>query len=294
MAGAELHAGVDCLGRQAGLLLQRDRGEEIGEEQAVNDEARDVGHDHRGLAEPLAERDRPRARLRAGLLREGELDELHLRHRVEDVQTDEALGRPAGAGELRDRERRGRRPEQRFIVGDLCELTPQRGLGVEVLDDGLDDRGRVAQRAQVLDDLDVLGVDLAAEPSAVLVHRAACSLRRVVRARPEDHLTVAGGSSRQPTGDRSTADDPEALVHRAGVLSAVLGRPLPARGPTPSGSPSRSPRPAAGSSAGRRVGRRRCSHRERRRSGRPDGRSRRGTGSDRGPRRARTGHRRTW
>ena len=61
VAGAELHAGVDLARLHAGPLDHADRVEEVGEEQAVDDEARLVGDLDRGLAERRAPGQRPLA-----------------------------------------------------------------------------------------------------------------------------------------------------------------------------------------------------------------------------------------
>ena len=62
VAGAELHAGVDLARLHAGLLDEADGVEEVGEEQAVDDEAGQVGDLDRGLAQRRA----PGERLLAG------------------------------------------------------------------------------------------------------------------------------------------------------------------------------------------------------------------------------------
>ena len=52
---AERHAGVDLLRLHAGPLQQPHRVEEVGEQEAVDHEARLVGHLHGCLADRLAE-----------------------------------------------------------------------------------------------------------------------------------------------------------------------------------------------------------------------------------------------
>ena len=63
--------------------------EEVGEEQAVDDEPGLVGHLDRGLAERPAPGERPLADAVASAVGEAELDQLHPRHRVEDVEPEE-------------------------------------------------------------------------------------------------------------------------------------------------------------------------------------------------------------
>ena len=95
VAGAELHAGVDLACLHAGPLDHANGVEEVGEEQAVDDEAGLVGDLDRGLAQ----RRTPGERLLAGLggaVGEADLDQLHPRHRVEDVQAEELLGSGRG------------------------------------------------------------------------------------------------------------------------------------------------------------------------------------------------------
>ena len=109
MRGAELHAGVDRSRLESRPLEEPDRVEEIGEEQAVDDEpglVRDFDH---GLAEQLAERSSPLANAGRGGRREAQLDELHLRHGVEDMEAEEPLRAPGRGRQRGDAERGGRR-----------------------------------------------------------------------------------------------------------------------------------------------------------------------------------------
>ena len=119
------------------------------------------------------------------LRREGELDELHLRHRVEDVQRDEALGRAAGRGERADRQRRGRRREHGVRAGDGAQLAEQLGLRRRGPRRS-PRRGRscVASASRSVEHLTWLGVDLAAQPAADLVHGLLGALGRVVASAP--------------------------------------------------------------------------------------------------------------
>ena len=124
VARAERHAHVDVLRAHPGLVLEDDGAEEIGEEQAVDHEAGEVGHLDGDLVERLAQRVRALARAVARGGREGELDELHLRDRVEDVQADEAVLRAGGLREAFDRQRRGGAREQRVVGGDARRGLP--------------------------------------------------------------------------------------------------------------------------------------------------------------------------
>ena len=89
--------------------MQPDGVEEVGEEQAVDDEAGLVGDLDRGLAERRAPGERPLAGA-VGAVGEADLDQLHPRHRVEDVEAEEAAGDAAAP-------RRSRRsPSEEVVV----------------------------------------------------------------------------------------------------------------------------------------------------------------------------------
>jgi hypothetical protein len=103
VAGAELHAGVDLAGLHAGPLDQPHGFEEVGEEQAVDDEAGLVGDLDRGLAQSSAPSEGCLASA-LGAVGEADLDQLHPRHRVEDVQSIQLAVDPTGLGDLGDAE----------------------------------------------------------------------------------------------------------------------------------------------------------------------------------------------
>ena len=109
----------------------------------------------RRLAELLAEGVGARPGLGAGRGREDELDERHLRHRVEDVQAAETLGAAAGGGELADRQRRGGRGDDGVVGGDCARFGEDRRLGGERRGDRLDDEGDLGELGEVGDDADV-------------------------------------------------------------------------------------------------------------------------------------------
>jgi hypothetical protein len=73
--------------------------EEVGEEQAVDDEAGLVGDLDRGLAERRAPGS-ARSRTSAAPGRDADLDQRHSRHRVEDVKAHRACSVPGGLGDL--------------------------------------------------------------------------------------------------------------------------------------------------------------------------------------------------
>src|SRR5581483_7833354 len=145
---------------------------------------------------------------------ERQLDELHARHRVEDVQPDETLGRAARLGELGDGQRRRGRRDHGVVTGDAAELGEDRRLGARLLDDRLDQEGRLARELlEVGYDAYVLGVDLAAEAAADAVDAPPRALRGGLRAGPQKGVTVARGDGGQSAGDGSAPGDAEALLH---------------------------------------------------------------------------------
>jgi hypothetical protein len=122
--GAERHAGVDVGGIHPRALEQGDRVEQVGEQEPVHDEPGRVGDLDRRLAEGLAQRERALAGGGGGDAVEGELDELHLADRVEDVEGREALGAAGRRGEVGDAQRRGGRRDDRVrprLTGEVGE-----------------------------------------------------------------------------------------------------------------------------------------------------------------------------
>ena len=157
-------------------------------------------------------------RLRARLLGEGELHELHARHRVEDVEGDEPVGPAAGTGELGHRQRGRRRGQEGGRREPIAQPREHVALGLEVLRDRLDDEGRLPSPL----DRSVATVTRRAGRSSSsfahsLAHRALGALGRCVAARPQRHRPVAAGDDGQAAGDRPAADDPEPLGARVRV-----------------------------------------------------------------------------
>ena len=91
MAGAELHRFINVGWVHPGLVEEVNGREEVREEQAVDDEAGQVWNRHCRLAERLAERRGALTRGLGRLIGKGQLDQRHTRHRVEDVEANEAL-----------------------------------------------------------------------------------------------------------------------------------------------------------------------------------------------------------
>ena len=146
--GAERHAAIDVGRGDAGLGHQLDRAEQVREQQPVDDEPRACRvPPRRSCRAPRRARGARSRDLGLGLRREHELDQLHPRHRVEHVQTDEPLGAAAGLGQLGDRERRRRRRQDRLGVGRRAPSSASSGcLVVRILDDRLDDERLAVQR----------------------------------------------------------------------------------------------------------------------------------------------------
>ncbi len=115
------------------------RVEEVGEEQAVDDEAGRVRNLDRGLVERRAPGPGAVGEAVAGALGDAELDQLHARDRVEDVEAEDAIGRSGAVAEVGDRERGGRRREV-GVRRRLGERSEELALRVGVLGDRLDDQ----------------------------------------------------------------------------------------------------------------------------------------------------------
>ena len=220
VAGAEGHAAVDLLRLHPGLLEQPDGIEQVGEQQAVDDETglvRDL--DHR-LADRLAPGPRPHRDRGIGRPGDTELDQLHPDDGVEGVESERPLRRTGGVAQGLDSERRGRARQ----VG--CRAAPressqQLDLGIGLLDDRLDHQVRVGQVGGIGRDLDVArlaAVDLGGEGLGLLLGPP----RRRIGASEQHRPRGGARAGRQPAGDRAAAGDGRSLVciraaHRRGV-----------------------------------------------------------------------------
>ena len=211
MAGAERHAGVDVARRQVGLLEQLDGREEVGEEQPVDDEAGDVGHDDGALAERLAERDRALRAASVAPARERELDELHLVHRVEDVQPAKRSATPhASPSSPTDSDEV---VVARTASGPAAPRARKHlGLHVAVLGDRLDEEGGVGEAVRVRRDEHR---DVPALTSPGALPQRADPLRRAARR--------LGGAGRAP-GPRRGAPRRAARPHAIAPLPAMASR----------------------------------------------------------------------
>ena len=157
----------------------------------------------------------------AGRGREGELDERHLRHRVEDVQADEALGAAARGA------RAAATDSDEVVVArtrpgaeDRGQLGEQRGLGVVLLDDRLDDERRVGQCVEVAATVAAVHGSTASSSSQSRALR-----RREVSERA--HRTtwpVTGRDGGQAARDRAAARRCPSRSRRSGVLGLTGSR----------------------------------------------------------------------
>jgi hypothetical protein len=136
--------------------------------------------------------------------RDDDLDQLHDRHRGEEVQPEDVLGAAGRRGQVRDRDRRGVRRQQRAGLHRRVERLEHAALHREVLDDRLDDEVRVGEVAQVarpchtaLQGAGVGGLELAAGHGAF--HRGGDALARALQRRGLGLVDVHGDAG---AGDR--------------------------------------------------------------------------------------------
>ena len=116
----------------------------------VDEERRAVGAQHRLARHAAADRHHGVRHPRRGLEAGDDLDQPHQRHRIEEVHAADALGVLALRRDRGDRERGGVRRDDGLGPDQLVELGEQRLLGVEPLDDGLDDDVGLADVLDVL------------------------------------------------------------------------------------------------------------------------------------------------
>ena len=93
-------------GSASALVQQRERLGVVGPGDAVDDEARRRARMHRRLAPALAQLEDRRRHVGVGLQAGDDLDQLHQRHRVEEVHADHAARLLQAVGERGDRDRR--------------------------------------------------------------------------------------------------------------------------------------------------------------------------------------------
>ena len=172
----------------------------------VDDEAGRVLAADRRVAEALRELGERIGHPALGEHAVDHLDDLHHRHRVEEVITRHASGALAGGGHRSDGEGRGIARQDARVVHDRFELGEERALGAQVLDDRLDHQVAGRERPEPRHHLDAAGDRLRVrdapflgEPGERLRDRVEAALRgaglRVVderaHARLREHLRDA-------------------------------------------------------------------------------------------------------
>jgi hypothetical protein len=155
-------------------LVHAHRGHQVGHEQEVDDEAGAVLGLDRRLADLLGEGGRALDSLVGGVEADDHLDELHDRHRREEVQPEDAIGAPGGRREAGDRDGRGVRREDRLGAYGLVEVLERLRLDRGVLDDRLDDELGLGERVEVGRPLDARQQRLALVAGEALALDRAC------------------------------------------------------------------------------------------------------------------------
>src|SRR3990172_2072298 len=154
VSAAELHSGIVVLLGTDSLLERADGVEHIGNQEAVHDEPRAIGSDHRCLSQPPRE---PLDRFR-GLGIRGErgndLDHFHQRDRIEEVEAHEPLWVPRGRGHLGDAQRRGIAAADGLALQDRIELPEQLLFHRQVFEHRLDDHVDVRELLEACRGLD--------------------------------------------------------------------------------------------------------------------------------------------
>jgi len=97
------------------------------------------GGSDRFLAERLCEGQYACVRIIAGRQPANDFDELHDRHRIEEMQARKTIGPPCSGRQLGDAQRRRVRAENGRVCHDVVELLVDRGFLLDVLDDRFDD-----------------------------------------------------------------------------------------------------------------------------------------------------------
>src|SRR5581483_2415016 len=138
MVGAHAHGLVDRLHRADALIERVDRLVDHRQQDAVDDEGREVLRDGDALAEALHEALGRRESLVLGGDAADQLDQLHHRHRVHEVDADEALRPVRGGGETRDGDGGGVGGEDGALLELGTQLVEDLALDGLVLDGGLD------------------------------------------------------------------------------------------------------------------------------------------------------------
>ena len=219
-----MHASTSA-GRHAGLLEQVDGAEEVGEEQAVDDEAGRVGDLDGRLAERLAQR----AGARAASSRRPAAGKASSTSSIRGTglktcRPDEAVGRA--------RPRRPGRPtdSDEVVVASTApapatpaERPQDADLDVVLLGDGLDEEGGRAERGERRSRRARRAASTSSPslPQPLAIDAVARSAEASERAEQRD-VAVARGGGGQATGDGAAARDAELFLHGSGSSSSGL------------------------------------------------------------------------
>ncbi|MNR18761.1 hypothetical protein D3C85_1355080 [compost metagenome] len=93
----------------------------------------------------FGQRRQPLDHLRLGTFTAHHLDDLHQGDRVEEVKAGHPLGMLAGAGDLGNRQGRRVAGQHSVMADQLFQLAEQALLGLEILDNGLDQQVAAGQ-----------------------------------------------------------------------------------------------------------------------------------------------------
>ena len=149
MRGAGLHRLVYLRGRADALFVSAHSVEHVGDQQAVDDEARLVLCRDRELALGLRELQRRLERVLAAGHAAHHLHELHHLRGVEVVKPDEALRALRRGRLVDDGQRGGVGREHGAVLCERIDLFPHCELELEILGDGLDNEVAVGELAVV-------------------------------------------------------------------------------------------------------------------------------------------------
>ncbi len=196
MPGARLHGMVD-VGDGAGAHLQQANGaEHVGRQQPIDDETGGILNGDRILAELLAELVQSADGVVRGLEGVDDLDQLHHRGRVEEMQAGHPRPMLADRHQRRHRQRGRVGGQQRLRRHDALQATEQGLLGLQILDDRLDDQIATG-------DIFFLGRELQQAERGVLVlggHLAA--LDHLAERLFQPRTNLVGRARRRLDGDR--------------------------------------------------------------------------------------------
>lgn len=116
----------------------------------IHDEARHVFRAHRRVTHAAGEFHQRVAGFSVAAQAVDDFDHAHQRHRVEEVKARDAFRFRAARRDRGDGQRRRVRRQNARVADDRFEFAKESALDLEVLDDRLDDRAAVGERADIL------------------------------------------------------------------------------------------------------------------------------------------------